>query len=323
MTLCMHEKLAGMKLLKNKRSFFTLLVLILWNTGQAQVRYDSLIFSNDSTKRIKVMCYPYKEHTLIFQKPKHFGFITGIPKTFSHAARETFNKKSLPALSVIAVSTLLLVAVDQPIMDGFNQFSRYINLNPNREYKTIIGFRLGSMPVNVYEAPLNLNTALYSIGEGSTSVAIAAGLFIFGKVKNDYRALQTSSQLMQSLLAVGVTTQVVKRISGRESPFVATAPGGKWRPLTNPGVYQKSVPHYDAFPSGHLATMMTTLVIVSDNYPEKRWIKPVGYSLITLVGLAMVNNRVHWASDYPLALGIGYVCGKVTVKMNRWVRKIS
>lgn len=320
MRLCMREKLREMKLLKNKLSFFCLFILTLWNSVKAQERYDSLIFSNDSTKRIKVMCYPYKDQALIFQKPKHFGFITSIPKTFAHAARETFNKKSIPALSIITASTLLLIAVDQPITDGMNQFSRYINLNPTREYKTIIGFRVGSTPVNVYEAPLNLNTALYSIGEGSTSVAIAAGLFIFGKVKNDYRALQTSSQLMQSLLVVGITTQTIKRISGRESPFVSTAPGGKWRPLTNLGVYQKSVPHYDAFPSGHLATMMTTLVIVSDNYPEKRWIKPVGYSLMSLVCLAMVNNRVHWASDYPLALGIGYVCGKVTIKMNRWVK---
>lgn len=315
------EKLDWTILLKNKRSFFILLVLSLYNIGQAQTRYDSLIVSKDSTKTYKVMCYPYKEQTLIFQKPRHFSFITGVPGTFSHAAIETFNKKSLPALSVIAVSTLALVAVDQQITDGLSQFSRYIDLNPTREYKTIIGFRLGSMPVNVYEAPLNLNTALYSIGEGSTSVAIAAGLFIFGKVKNDYRALQTSSQLMQSLLAVGITTQVLKHISGRESPFVATSPGGRWRPLTNPAVYQRHVPHYDAFPSGHLATMMTTFVVVSSNYPEKHWIKPVGYSLMSLVCLAMINNGVHWASDYPLALGIGYVCGKATVKMNRWVKR--
>jgi hypothetical protein len=29
---------------------------------------------------------------------------------------------------------------------------------------------------------------------------------------------------------------------------------------------------------------------------------------------------VHWVSDYPLALGIGYVTGKATVKLNRWVQ---
>lgn len=31
----------------------------------------------------------------------------------------------------------------------------------------------------------------------------------------------------------------------------------------------------------------------------------------------MVNNGVHWMSDYPLALGIGYVVGKFAVSSGR------
>ena len=81
-----------------------------------------------------------------------------------------------------------------------------------------------------------------------------------------------------------------------------------------------TVSKYDAFPSGHMGTMMTTTVILADNYPEKRWIGPVGYSVMEIVGLSRINNGVHWASDYPLAIGMGYVFGKVTVKMNRWIR---
>ena len=48
-------------------------------------------------------------------------------------------------------------------------------------------------------------------------------------------------------------------------------------------------------------------------YPEKKWIKPVGYSLIGLTGFAMMNNKVHWAGDYPLAIALGYVAGCITV----------
>jgi membrane-associated PAP2 superfamily phosphatase len=201
-----------------------------------------------------------------------------------------------------------------------NQFSNYIGLSPERKYKDVIKFNLGSTAINAYQAPQNLNSVLYSIGEGSTSVLLCAGLFTYGKIKNDYRAIQTSNQLMQTLFAVGVTTQILKRISGRQSPFASTVAGGKWRPLPNLGTYQDKVSSYDAFPSGHMATMMATLVVIKDNYPEKKWIGPVGYGLISVVGLAMVNNQVHWMSDYPLALGIGYVFGKVTVKMNRWVK---
>ncbi|HSU51853.1 MAG TPA: hypothetical protein VLJ41_14710, partial [Segetibacter sp.] len=52
---------------------------------------------------------------------------------------------------------------------------------------------------------------------------------------------------------------------------------------------------------------------------EKKWIKPVGYTLTGLVAYSMINNKVHWASDYPLALGMGYLCAKQVVKRNRQV----
>jgi len=42
--------------------------------------------------------------------------------------------------------------------------------------------------------------------------------------------------------------------------------------------------------------------------------------LIGLVGASMVNNRVHWASDYPLAIGLGYLCAKQVVKQHRIVQ---
>jgi hypothetical protein len=58
--------------------------------------------------------------------------------------------------------------------------------------------------------------------------------------------------------------------------------------------------------------MMTTTVI-SGNYPDNHYIKPVGYTLISLLAFQMVNNGAHWASDYPLALGIGYTVGKIAV----------
>ena len=111
---------------------------------------------------------------------------------------------------------------------------------------------------------------------------------------------------------MGVTTQILKRISGRESPFKATVPGGKWSPLPSFKNYQTRTSSYDAFPSGHLATMVATVTVLTNDYPEKRWIKPLGISLIGLTSWAMLNTEVHWISDYPLAIAIGYLSGKLT-----------
>jgi hypothetical protein len=49
--------------------------------------------------------------------------------------------------------------------------------------------------------------------------------------------------------------------------------------------------------------------VVAENYPEIKWIRPVGYAFTTLVGLGMLSNGIHWVSDYPLGLFIGYYFG--------------
>jgi membrane-associated phospholipid phosphatase len=261
--------------------------------------------------------HSFDGQTYAWRKPKNFQFITQIPRAFAVTGRDIFARKSLLAISVIAGSTLILIPADQYLTDHAQQFGRFIHLDSKKDYKTLISFRLGKKQVPVYELPRNLNSAFYSLGEGFSSMLVTGAMFGYGKIKNDHRALQTASQILQSQLMVGVATQTLKRITGRESPFRATAPGGVWRPFPGFGTFTNNTSKYDAFPSGHLASMTATLTILASNFPEKKWISITAYSLIGVVGFAMVNNGVHWASDYPLALGIGYVCGKATVKMNR------
>jgi len=253
----------------------------------------------------------------VYTKPRPFAFVTKLPKTMAWSAKESFSKKSIPAWGIITSSTLVLIACDQDITDGVKRFSRYIGLDNENKYKTVVGFNVGSTHFDAYQLPQNLNSVFYSLGEGSTSLLLCGGMSLYGIAYKDNRARQTSSQILQAQLALGITCQILKRVAGRESPAASTAPGGVWRPFTKPSEYQKAVSHHDAFPSGHLATMMATVTVLAGNYPEKRWIIPVGYSVIGVTGLAMINNGVHWAGDYPLALGIGYICGKMAVKMNK------
>ena len=139
---------------------------------------------------------------------------------------------------------------------------------------------------------------------------IAAGFFITGEIKKDNRALQTANQLVEAFIALGGSTQLLKYATGRENPSDATAHGGRWRPFPSWSNFQNNKTKYDAFPSGHLATFVSTVAIISENYPEIKWVKPVGYSIAGLIGLSMINNGVHWASDFPLGVALGYGFGK-------------
>ena len=38
---------------------------------------------------------------------------------------------------------------------------------------------------------------------------------------------------------------------------------------------------------------------------------------MTLLAFQMLNNEVHWASDYPLAIGIGYSIGQIISQRER------
>ena len=117
-------------------------------------------------------------------------------------------------------------------------------------------------------------------------------------------------------LALGASTQILKYSTGRETPGSATAPGGKWRPFPSVSNFNNNKPKYDAFPSGHLATFVSAVTIVAENYPRVKWIKPVGYTIAGLLSFAMMNNGVHWAGDYPLGFALGYGFGKFITRKN-------
>ena len=256
--------------------------------------------------------------TLIYSTPKKFAFITDLPRDAAGIVSTTFNKKSIKPLLGIAAATGGLMVADQLIVDGVEDFSKKIHLSPDEKNKNVI-VHLGGKDVALLRFPANVNTAFYQIGQGFPSLLIGAGLYTYGKIKDDYRALSTASQLAEAFILMGVGTQIVKRITGRQDPSESTTPGGRWHFFPSFSEYQNYTPNYDAFPSGHLATLMSSITIFSENYPEKKWIKPVGYTLTGLVAYSMINNKVHWASDYPLALGMGYLCAKQVVKRNRQV----
>ena len=252
----------------------------------------------------------------IYSKPKPFAFITHLPSDAAGIVSATFKKKAIKPLLLIGVSTGLLLLADEPIANGVQRFSRNIHLHPEENNLTLWAVKIGNKPTTILKAPKNLNTALYQVGQGFPGLLLGAGLFITGKINHNYRSVSTASQLAESFILMGITTQVLKRLTGRQSPMPGNNNADQWKLLPSFKSYQTHTSSYDAFPSGHLATLMSTVTILTENYPEKKWIKPVGYSITGLVGLAMINNGAHWVSDYPLAIGLGYLCARQVAKRN-------
>jgi PAP2 superfamily len=252
-----------------------------------------------------------------YKKPKPFSFATNMPADIAGFAKNSFSRKNLKGLGIIAGSTALLYLADQVITNSVQSVAERNNIYAAERFSPFLQINIGGKPTNIGKIPKNINTAIYNIGQGSFTLFIAAGLYVSGKIKKDNRALQTASQLAESFLALGVGTQVIKYATGRENPSDASVIRGQWQPFPSWGNFQQNKTKYDAFPSGHLATFVSAVTILGENYPEKKWIRPVGYSLAGLIGLSMINNGVHWASDFPLGFALGYGFGKYISKKHR------
>lgn len=262
--------------------------------------------SSGTYYRIDANSYAY------YEKPKAYSFLVNTPLNIVDWLKDSFQQKNALTIAGIAVATGALIAVDQDLYYGARDVGHTLHISGDSAMGRV-------SPGSPIQYPKDTGTALYYLGDGMIPITITLGMFSYGMFTSDVRSLQTSSQLAEGLLSVAIVVQTIKRTTGRETPGEATQSGGTWRPFPSFSKYGSRTPKYDAFPSGHLATGMMTITVLADNYPEYTLIKPVGYTLMGLLGFQMMNNGVHWASDYPLAIAIGYGLGKVASSHGRKV----
>ena len=216
---------------------------------------------------------------------KWHSMITNIPGDWARYGRITFRTSNIPAMVGMTVLTGALIITDR---DTWELSDRWYKKSP--QVKSMSDF-------------------FEYLGDGRPQFGLAGAFAAYGFVAKDHRALTTASQLVEAILACGTVVQVLKHVTGRESPFVSTVPGGIWDFFPNQIDYHKHVPKFDAYPSGHIATALATVTVVAENYPEWVWVRPVGYTIVALIGISMANTGIHWYSDYPLGLALGYSFG--------------
>jgi len=219
--------------------------------------------------------------------PAWYKMFTNIPGDWVEYYKTNFVTEKIPLYAGVAVLTAGLIATDENTWQSSNKI-----------YKQS-GFVKRWSDIFV------------KIGDGRTQFGLAGIYAVYGFIASDKRALRTASQITEAVLASGAVVQVLKHITGRQSPFVSTMPRGRWDFFPNQIQYHKHVPSYDAFPSGHVTTALATVVVIAENYPHLKWISPVGYTLTGLLGISMVNTGIHWYSDYPLAIVLGYTFGMI------------
>jgi membrane-associated PAP2 superfamily phosphatase len=216
-----------------------------------------------------------------------YSMFTNIPNDWARFGASTFRTENIPAIVGMTVLTAGLIAADDETWTLSHRW--YRSHGPTRGVSDFFEY----------------------LGDGRPQFGLAAAFGAYGLVFADRRSVRTGSQLVEAILSCGVVVQVLKHITGRESPFVSTVPGGRWAFFPNQTEYHRHVPRFDAYPSGHIATALATVTVIAENYPEWKWVRPVGYSICALIGISMANTGIHWYSDYPLGLFLGYTFGMI------------
>lgn len=237
---------------------------------------------------------------------------TAVPKTSLSALKMSVSPESGPYWFLVLGSTGVSYYYDEDILREGQKLGRQWGISNKDNTKTVIEFG----DLKILRLPTDISSTLYFLGDGWIHVGLAGSMLIGGYVNNNNRVFNTGVQLMHGFVTSTIFSQAFKRIAGRESPNQSTAYLGRWRPLPTVKTYNTHTADYDAMPSGHVMTATLTFTVLIENYPEYRNVLlPLEITWLTALGFGMVNNGVHWASDYPIGIAMGYLFGKAAAEL--------
>lgn len=237
---------------------------------------------------------------------------TEIPGSSKATLKEAFSKEALPAWGLILGSTGALYHYDEEIYSDLQKRGRSWGIGNEDNTSSAVSF--GGH--EIVRLPSDTGSFMYFLGDGWMHAGIAGGFLAVGNARDDNHAFNTGVMIFHGMIVSTIFNQTLKRSFGRESPEVKTSERGSWNLFPNFNDYNSRTASYDAMPSGHVMTSTLTFTILSERYPEQNhWIVPLGVVWVSALSFQMVNNGVHWASDYPLGIGMGYLIGKISARM--------
>lgn len=148
------------------------------------------------------------------------------------------------------------------------------------------------------------------------AILIAGGLFAGAWLAHDRPLAGVGIDLGEAVGASGVTTELIKFITGRARPSENPGNSADWavgRGFTHDG--------YASFPS---ATTTLAFALASAGsvdatraWPHTRvWLPALFYSAATAVGVSRVYRQEHWASNVVFGAGMGTVAGLLATRFN-------
>lgn len=150
-------------------------------------------------------------------------------------------------------------------------------------------------------------------------IAPAGIMYLYGWRADKHELMGAGAAGLQAVAMVTAVTVTLKFMSGRRQPlkdgiYEYYGPSGHRRsddpgdfaPFNN-NIRNESLRF--AWPSGHTSSTVAFVSAMAAYYPDKLWIKLVGYPASLFMALAMVDYDAHWTSDVIAGALIGHTIG--------------
>ena len=145
----------------------------------------------------------------------------------------------------------------------------------------------------------NTSNKISNVGLYSTW-AVPGAFLAFGKLGGNEHMVDTGEKGFQAAIYSTVVMQALKALTNRTRPL----DGGNGS-FFNGG---------SSFPSGHSMEAWALAKVISDEYPNKRFVKIGMYSFATAISLSRITSEHHYASDVLVGSALGYMIGNFVMR---------
>ncbi len=146
------------------------------------------------------------------------------------------------------------------------------------------------------------------LGSGYLTAGLVGGMYLYGHVAEDSKAVETALLSVESFALTGVFVQVIKRAAGRHRPYT----GDPYNTWGGPSLASSN----DSFPSGHSSSAFAVASVIAMEY-DNYIVPPLAYGVAAITGYNRMQHNAHWASDVFAGAAIGYFTGKAIVASHR------
>jgi membrane-associated phospholipid phosphatase len=139
--------------------------------------------------------------------------------------------------------------------------------------------------------------AVSQIGAAYTTVGVAGGFLLIGKLVHNDRAEETGLLGSEALLDTLVVGEALKFATNRERPYQENGKSSFWEGGSS-------------FPSGHAISSWSLAEVIASEYHDEPLVRIGAYTLATAVSLSRVSARKHFFSDVFVGGTLGYLIGR-------------